>query len=93
MNVAVLIPIVAIVATAWVIISVLHYRQLRRAPCPLDHATSAGEARESARLADENALLRRTIERLEQRTAVLEAIATDPATRTAREIEALRHVS
>lgn len=87
---AVFIPIVAIMATAWVIISVLHYRQGRRLPCLLDHGSTAEDARENARLAHENELLRRTVERLEQRTAVLERIATDPATRTAREIEELR---
>ena len=90
MNFGVFIPIIAIMATAWVIISVLHYKQGRRLPCPLDHGPSAADARENARLAHENELLRRTVERLEERTAVLEAIATDPATRTAREIEALR---
>ena len=34
--------------------------------------------------------LRLTIRRLEERMAVLERIATDPAERTAREIEQLR---
>jgi len=34
--------------------------------------------------------VRLTVRRLEERTAVLERIATDPAERTAREIEQLR---
>lgn len=41
-------------------------------------------------LTAENARLTGQISRLEERIAVLERIATDPAERTAREIEALR---
>lgn len=41
-------------------------------------------------LSDENGKLVGKIGRLEERLAVLERIATDPAERTAREIEALR---
>lgn len=41
-------------------------------------------------LTDENEALKAQVERLEQRLAVLERIATDPAERTAREIESLR---
>jgi hypothetical protein len=41
-------------------------------------------------LATENGALKATIGRLEERIAVLERIATDPAERTAREIEKLR---
>lgn len=41
-------------------------------------------------LANENAGLKGKIGRLEERLAVLERIATDPAERTAREIENLR---
>lgn len=94
MNAAIFIPIVAIMATAWVIISVMHYRSGGRGiACLGDMSPSApsiSEARENARLAHENEALRLTIERLEDRLAVLERIATDPAERTAREIEALR---
>ena len=42
-------------------------------------------------LTTENAGLKGQIGRLEERLAVLERIATDPAERTAREIEQLRH--
>jgi hypothetical protein len=42
-------------------------------------------------LTDENAGLKGQISRLEERLAVLERIATDPAERTAREIEQLRN--
>ncbi len=41
-------------------------------------------------LTDQNEALRNQVSRLEERIAVLERIATDPAERTAREIEQLR---
>ena len=41
-------------------------------------------------LTDENEKLHGKVGRLEERLAVLERIATDPAERTAREIDALR---
>ena len=51
-----------------------------------------GDGRREVRLlSDENAGLKSQMGRLEQRIAVLERIATDPAERTAREIEQLRH--
>ena len=54
--------------------------------------TGVSEAkREVELLTDENAGLKGQIGRLEERLAVLERIATDPAERTAREIEHLRH--
>ncbi|MDQ4086502.1 MAG: hypothetical protein M3177_00575 [Pseudomonadota bacterium] len=46
--------------------------------------------RERELLETENAALKRQVGRLEERLAVLERIATDPAERTAREIESLR---
>lgn len=46
--------------------------------------------RRLALLAGENERLTGKVERLEERLAVLERIATDPATRTYAEIEALR---
>ena len=53
-----------------------------------------GEGPEASRqielLSDENARLKGQVGRLEERLAVLERIATDPAERTAREIEQLR---
>ena len=51
------------------------------------------EARQSALLAEENAGLKAQVSRLEDRIAVLERIATDPAERTSREIESLRRNS
>ena len=88
MEFAVFIPIVAIIASAWMIVAIVRSRQ--------GHSSSAGtrmsvgEARENVQLARENEDLKLTIERLEDRLAVLERIATDPAERTAREIERLR---
>lgn len=47
-------------------------------------------ARQIERLGSENEELRTLAKRLEERIAVLERIATDPAERTAREIDELR---
>jgi len=85
MNMGILIPIVAILATAAVIIKLIAFLQFRH--------VSGGDpaaASENERLARENEVLRSTVGRLEERMAVLERIATDPAERTAREIESLR---
>ena len=46
--------------------------------------------RRVAAMADENERLLAQVDRLQTRIGVLERIATDPAGRTAREIEALR---
>lgn len=76
MNLGVLIPIVAILATAWVVVTMMRTKG------------TGGDA-ENRRLARENEELRRTARQLEERIAVLERIATDPAQRTAREIDEL----
>ena len=47
-------------------------------------------SREIELLSRENSGLRGKVDRLEERLSVLERIATDPAARTAREIECLR---
>jgi hypothetical protein len=47
-------------------------------------------ARQAQLMAQQNEQLQAKVLRLEERIAVLERIATDPATRTAREIDALR---
>lgn len=82
MNLGVLVPIAAIIASACVFIALLHFAQERR--------KLEGGSLEKADLASENETLRKTVTRLEDRIAVLERIATDPAERTAREIESLR---
>ena len=94
-NFGILIPIVAIFSTAWMVVTIIRYRhgdqsardrQGRRDGSP----ATIVDAQENARLAHENETYRLTIARLEERMAVLERIATDPAERTAREIEQLR---
>lgn len=89
MNLGVLIPIVAILASAGIITQFLKYLQSRHASRDAA-AGNAAQAQENAALARENEALRRNVQRLEERMAVLERIATDPAERTAREIESLR---
>ncbi len=89
MDLGELIPIVAILATAAVIIQVISYMRFKQVGRDLP-ADDGAKARENARLSQENEVLRRTVGRLEERMAVLERIATDPAERTAREIESLR---
>ncbi|MBV8237239.1 MAG: hypothetical protein JO221_00575 [Sphingomonas sp.] len=54
------------------------------------NATSLDDQRQIMLLSNENEKLTGQVSRLEERIAVLERIATDPATRTAAEIEALR---
>ncbi len=54
------------------------------------HRTDADADRKIALLTGENEKLHGRIGRLEERIAVLERIATDPAARTLREIEELR---
>ena len=83
MNFGVFIPIAAILATAWVLVTWLKPRRGGEVP-------NAAMARENALLAQENEALKNTIRRMEDRLGVLERIATDPAERTAREIEQLR---
>ena len=60
-------------------------------------ARAAGDSLPAIRqvelLSAENANLKGQVGRLEERLAVLERIATDPAERTAREIEQLRQPS
>lgn len=57
------------------------------------HKGDPEAARQVESLTKENEALRAKIMRAEERLATLERIATDPATRTAREIEQLRHTS
>jgi hypothetical protein len=87
-NIAILIPVVAIAASAWVIVKVVQL--LRTGRSGGGEAPNLGDVAENVRLTRENEELRHVIGRLEQRLQVLERIATDPAERTAREIEKLR---
>ena len=91
-----LIPIVAIasgpiawIATTWV--RAKHGYPLETSKGQLFNRDGpVSEARATALLSNENAQLRGQVGRLEERIAVLERIATDPAERTARAIDALR---
>lgn len=56
----------------------------------MSHKGDPDAERKIALLSSENERLTDRIGRLEERIAVLERIATDPAERTAREIDALR---
>jgi hypothetical protein len=89
MNFGIFIPIVAILATAWVVVTLVRHRYGSHGAGAGAPASVAG-AQDNARLAHENETYRLTIKRLEERMAVLERIATDPAERTAREIDELR---
>lgn len=88
MNLGILIPIAAITVgpVAWVVNNWIRAKH----GYPLESRKGELAPREDPALAAENAALKTQVERLEGRLRVLERIATDPAERTAREIEALR---
>ena len=85
-----------VIMTVLVAITVLSLNWMRGrqriAELKVGTARGAGAAREIELLSRENDGLRGKIGRLEERLSVLERIATDPAERTAREIEQLRHL-
>lgn len=74
--------VLTIIAVSAIILSWIKHRSPRLA---------GDSRREMEALANENAGLKGQVVRLEERLAVLERIATDPATRTAHEIEQLRN--
>ena len=79
-----------ITASSVMILSFMRGRQ-RLAELRAGSAGAGAEAeRRVEQLTDENAGLRGQVGRLEARLATLERIVTDPAERTAREIESLR---
>ena len=93
MHWGLLVPVVAILA--WVANNWIRARH----GYPLDerrdrrrgrHGTDLEAERQVLLLSSENEKLTNQVLRLEERIAVLERIATDPATRVAREIESLR---
>ena len=92
MNWGLLIPLAAIlawVANNW--IRARHGYPLDGRRGRRDHREGGIEAeRQVHLLSSENEKLTNQVLRLEERIAVLERIATDPATRVAREIENLR---
>ena len=89
-EIAVFIVIMTVlVATAMLILNWMRGRQ-RLAEIRAGTAHRPESAREIELLSSENAGLKGKVGRLEERLSVLERIATDPAARTAREIESLR---
>jgi len=88
------IAIIAISTLGWVLTSWIRARH----GYPLENEWSGtahksdhpDAARKIELLTNENGRLTGQVSRLEERIAVLERIATDPAERTAREIEQLR---
>ena len=95
-TLALMIPITAIAIgpVTWVVtnwIKARHGYQLTdKKGNPLPRQGDLTTQRETELLKGENERLHGQVSRLEERIAVLERIATDPAERTAREIEALR---
>ena len=92
---AFVIAIVALSMAAWVITTWLRVKHgypleddYGNVIQPRDAGPNA--TRQIEILSNENAGLKGQVSRLEERIAVLERIATDPAERTAREIENLR---
>ncbi|HEY0414390.1 MAG TPA: hypothetical protein VGD66_14740 [Allosphingosinicella sp.] len=88
MNLGVLIPIAAITVgpIAWVVNNWIRAKH----GYPLESRKGRLIERDAPQLRAENETLKANVEKLEQRLRVLERIATDPAERTAREIEQLR---
>lgn len=84
--------IVAITSGGWVLnnwLRMIHgYEPVDRKGRMLDNGPATN--RKIELLTSENERLTGQISRLEERIAVLERIATDPAERTAREIDSLR---
>jgi hypothetical protein len=66
------------------------FRRTRRTTRYTKTESAIDDNRKVELLTNENERLNGQVSRLEERIAVLERIATDPAERTAREIEALR---
>lgn len=87
------IAIVAISTLGWLInnwIRARHGYPVEREWGGTDSREDIGAKRQVELLTHENERLKGQLTRLEERLAVLERIATDPATRVAREIDALR---
>ena len=87
----ILVSLVATLIVTWMLIRLGH----KLADAKLRSA-GGGEATETARelqlVTSENAGLKSQVTHLQDRIAVLERIVTDPAERTAREIENLRQL-
>jgi len=89
-ELAILIPVTAIIATAWVLVTLMRLRHGRRAAEAMEDGPGIAGAQENARLAHENETLRLTVRRLEERMAVIERITVEKENSLEREIEQLR---
>ena len=78
------------IMTAMLLSAALVYSWIRSRGRAGKAEASLEATRQVELLSNENAGLKGQVGRLEERIAVLERIATDPADRTAREIEQLR---
>jgi hypothetical protein len=78
------------VMTAMVLVAALIHSWMQTRTKVKTATGSLEASRQVELLSNENAGLKGQIGRLEERIAVLERIATDPADRTAREIDQLR---
>jgi hypothetical protein len=87
-NLAILLIILMAITGAVVLIATTTWIRSRHRL--LAEGSGKAAADKIGELNRENANLRGQVERLEERLVVLERIATDPAERTAREIESLR---
>jgi len=90
---AFVLAIIAMSFAAWIVTSWIRARHgypIENEWGGLTHKGDPEGERRVEQLTGENERLRGQIDRLEERLAVLERIATDPAERTAREIEKLR---
>jgi hypothetical protein len=79
-----------VIMTAMLVTAALLFAWMRTRAQTKIAAGGLESGRQVELLTNENAGLKGQIGRLEERLAVLERIATDPAERTAREIEDLR---
>lgn len=82
-----------IVMTGMVLVAGLIFAWMRSRALGKSAAGGLEAKRQVELLSSENAGLKGQVGRLEERIAVLERIATDPAQRTAAAIEDLRHAS
>jgi hypothetical protein len=87
------IAIIAISTFGWIVstwIRARHGYPIENEWSGVSHKRDPQAERQIAKMGEENDALRGQVKRLEERLATLERIATDPAERTAREIERLR---
>jgi hypothetical protein len=90
---AFVLAIIAMSFGAWIVTSWIrakHGYPIENEWGGMTHKSDPDKERQIDQLSSENEKLRGQVGRLEERLAVLERIATDPAERTAREIENLR---